>query len=218
MKDPFFLGFLISAFGLFLLLINVICFALTKKKFTGNKIYNVLFLYLLFYFLIELFCNIIGFLKPNSNIFVSHYAFNVQFLFLSIFFYLLFKESILKKMVVAVFFAFISINLYLSFEDPELYWKFNLFEIVAISLVTLVYTLIHLYNNLGEEKNYFYFTIGVSMYMLSTSIIFLLGNVELVFIKDPYIDIWVFNSIFFIVYQFLIFKEWRYLNLRKKNE
>jgi hypothetical protein len=56
------------------------------------------------------------------------------------------------------------------------------------------------------------------MYMLSTSIIFLLGNVELVFIKDPYIDIWVFNSIFFIVYQFLIFKEWRYLNLRKKNE
>jgi hypothetical protein len=218
MKDPFFLGFLISAFGLFLLLINVICFALTKKKFTGNKIYNVLFLYLLFYFLIELFCNIIGFLKPNSNIFVSHYAFNVQFLFLSIFFYLLFKESILKKMVVAVFFAFISINLYLSFEDPELYWKFNLFEIVAISLVTLVYTLIHLYNNLGEKKNYFYFTIGVSMYMLSTSIIFLLGNVELVFIKDPYIDIWVFNSIFFIVYQFLIFKEWRYLNLRKKNE
>jgi hypothetical protein len=218
MKDPFFLGFLISAFGLFLLLLNVICYVFTKNKFTGNKIYNVLFLYLLFYFLIELFCNIIGFLKPNSNIFVSHYAFNVQFLLLSVFFYLLFKESILKKMVVAIFIIFISINLYLYFDDPGLYWKFNLFEIVTISFVTLVYTLIHLYNNLGEEKNYFYFTIGVSMYMLSTSIIFLLGNVELVFMKEPYIDIWVFNSIFFIVYQFLIFKEWRYLNLLKKND
>ncbi|WP_320814319.1 hypothetical protein [Flavobacterium sp.] len=121
-------------------------------------------------------------------------------------------------MVVAIFIIFISINLYLYFDDPGLYWKFNLFEIVTISFVTLVYTLIHLYNNLGEEKNYFYFTIGVSMYMLSTSIIFLLGNVELVFMKEPYIDIWVFNSIFFIVYQFLIFKEWRYLNLLKKND
>lgn len=218
MKDPFFLGFLISAFGLFLLLINVICFAVTKKKFAGNKIYNVLFLYLFFYFLIELFCNIIGFLKPNSNIFVSHYAFNVQFLFLSIFFYLLFKQTALKKMVVAIFFIFIIINSCFYFNEPNLYWKFNLFEIVSISFITLVFTLIHLYNNLGEEKNYFYFTIGVSMYMLSTSIVFLLGNFELVFCKDPFIDIWVFNSLFFIVYQVLIFKEWKYLNFTNNNE
>lgn len=114
-------------------------------------------------------------------------------------------------MVIVAYVIYIIINGLLYFLRPQLFWEFNLFEISYISFAIIGYTLIHIYNNLGENKKYFYFTIGLSTYMLSSSLIFLTGNIELVFYENPYIDIWVFNSLFFIVYQILIFKEWRYI-------
>lgn len=217
MKDPFFLAFSISAFGLFLLLINTVLFLLTRKHFKNNKLYNALLLYLVIYFLIELTCNTLGFLQPNSNIFVSHFAFNLQYLILSMFFYKLFKTSAMKKLIVVLFILFFIANTIYYSSDFSLFWQFNLFEIAFISFVTIAFTLIHLYESLGEEKKYFYFTIGVSTYMLTSCLIFLTGNIELVFIENPYIDIWVFNSFFFIIYQFLIYKEWKYLNLHNRD-
>ena len=218
MNDPFLLVFLISLFGLLLLFINVCLFLKTLKSNYKNKLYKSVLTYLLIYFIIELVCNIIGYLEPKANIFVSHFAFSLQFLFLSLFFYSLFEKMILKKLVVVMFFFFLVTNMSLYFNDGTLFWEFNLFEIVASSFLIIGYTLIHLFNNLGEKKNYFYFTIGVSAYMLTSSVIFLSGNLDLVFIKDPYIDIWIFNSLFFIIYQVLIFKEWSYIKSLQPNE
>lgn len=217
MKDPFLLAFSISAFGLLLLLVNTVLFFITKRFFENNKLYKALLMYLTIYFSIELTCNTLGFLKPNSNIFVSHFAFNLQYLILSMFFYKLFKERILKRIVIIILVLFLIANGIYFLNDLDLFWQFNLFEIAFISFMTIAYTLIHLYKNLGDAKNYFYFTIGVSTYMLTSCLIFLSGNIELVFFKEPYIDIWVFNSLFFIVYQYLIFKEWRYLNTYKRD-
>lgn len=123
----------------------------------------------------------------------------------------------LKRIVIIAFVLFFTTNSIYYLNNLDLFWQFNLFEIAFISFVTIGYTLIHLYKNLGEAKNYFYFTIGVSTYMLTSCIIFLSGNIELVFFEEPYIDIWVFNSLFFIAYQYLIFKEWRYLNFNKRD-
>jgi hypothetical protein len=217
MKDPFLLAFSISIFGLFLLLINTVLFFITKRFFKKNKLYKALLMYLTIYFAIELTCNTLGFLKPNSNIFISHFAFNLQYLILSVFFYKLFKERMLKRIVIIAFVLFFTTNSIYYLNNLNLFWQFNLFEIAFISFVTIGYTLIHLYKNLGEAKNYFYFTIGISTYMLTSCIIFLSGNIELVFFEEPYIDIWVFNSLFFIAYQYLIFKEWRYLNFNKRD-
>lgn len=212
MSDPFILAFSFSAFGLILLFANVICFLVTKKKFKTNKLYKSLLCYLVIYFIIELTCNTLGFLKPNSNNFVSHFAFNIQYVILSLFFYQLFKTKASKRLVIGLFISFIITNSFYYFSNPELFWEFNLYEITYISSVTIGLTLIHLYQNLGETKSYFYFTIGVSTYMLTSCLIFLTGNIQLVFLEKPYIDIWVFNSGFFILYQVLIFKEWKYLN------
>ncbi|PSG89426.1 hypothetical protein C7H52_06535 [Aurantibacter aestuarii] len=211
MDNPFLIGFLISVLGLFLLLINTLLFVYLKKNIATNITFNLLVVFLISYFIIEFICNILGFLKPASNIFVSHFAFNIQFLLLSAFFYKLFNQNGIKKMVIVAYVIYIIINGLLYFLRPQLFWEFNLFEISYISFAIIGYTLIHIYNNLGENKKYFYFTIGLSTYMLSSSLIFLTGNIELVFYENPYIDIWVFNSLFFIVYQILIFKEWRYI-------
>jgi hypothetical protein len=47
--------------------------------------------------------------------------------------------------------------------------------------------------------------------------IFLSGNTDSVIFTEPFIlDFWFFNSLFYILYQFLIFKEWRSLNNKIK--
>ena len=129
MSDPFILAFSFSAFGLILLFANVICFLLTKKKFKTNRLYKSLFYYLVIYFIIELTCNTLGFLKPNSNNFVSHFAFNIQYVILSLFFYQLFKTKASKRLIIGLFISFIITNSFYYFSNPELFWEFNLYEI-----------------------------------------------------------------------------------------
>jgi hypothetical protein len=206
------LAFSISLVGLILLVINSILFV-TKLSGKG-KLYIILTIYLVSLSVEEIFCNIMGVLKPGSNLFLTHFLFNFHFIFLSFFYFKLFKSPVLKKMV---WVTFIVVWIVLAVHyclNPALFWQFNLPEILSISFILIIYSLIHLYNNLGEEKRYFYFAIGLIMYLLCSSIIFMSGNLELVFWLDPYIDIWIFNSLLFIVYQLLIFKEWKLLKLK----
>jgi hypothetical protein len=206
------LVFSISLVGLLLLIMNSILF-LSRLSGKG-KLYLTLTIYLIALSVVETFCNIMGFLNPNSNLFLSHFYFNFQFLFLSFFYYKLFKTKILKKLVGVTFIVVWIVLAVQYYLNPALFWQFNLPEILSISFILIIYSLIHLYNSLGEEKRYFYFAIGLIMYLLCSSIIFMSGNLELVFWQDPYIDIWIFNSLLYIVYQLLIFKEWKLLKLK----
>jgi hypothetical protein len=206
------LVFSISLIGLILLIMNSILF-LSRLSGKG-KLYLTLTIYLIALSVVETFCNIMGFLNPNSNLFLSHFYFNFQFLFLSFFYYKLFKSSVLKKIVLITFIAVWIVLAVQYYLNPALFWQFNLPEILSISFILIIYSLIHLYNSLGGEKRYFYFAIGLIMYLLCSSIIFMSGNLELVFWQDPYIDIWIFNSLLYIVYQLLIFKEWKVLKTK----
>jgi len=39
------------------------------------------------------------------------------------------------------------------------------------------------------------------------------GNTDTVIFTEPFVlDLWFFNSLFYILYQFLIYKEWKTLN------
>ena len=209
--DPLFYGFALSVFSLFLLLINAILFSSKVKKF-NNQVYSYVAFYLVALFIVELFCNVIGYMKPGANFFLSHFYFNAQFVLLSAVFYRLFKNQKLKKIIIVNYIIVTLIIVGMYVLDTDSFWQFNLFEIAATSLLLIVYALIHFYNTLGEKKSYFYLNIGMILYVLCSSVIFLFGNYELVFIEDPYIDIWIFNTIFYIIYQVLIFMEWKYIN------
>jgi len=209
--DPFFFGFALSIFSLFLLLINAILFSSKVMKF-NNQVYKYITIYLIALFVVELFFNVIGYLNPGANFFLLHFYFNAQFVLLSAVFYRLFTNQKLKKIVVVnyIIVTLIIIGMYVFNNDS--FWQFNLFEIAATSLLLIVYAFIHFYNTLGEKKKYFYLNTGMVLYVLCSSLIFLFGNYELVFIEDPYIDVWIFNTVFYIIYQVLIFTEWRYIN------
>jgi hypothetical protein len=209
--DPFFFGFALSVFSLFLLFINALLFTVKIKKF-NNQLYKYVAIYLIVLFIVELFCNVIGYLKPGANFFLSHFYFNAQFILLSAVFYRLFKSDKLKKIIVVNYSIVTLIIIGMYLYDLESFWQFNLFEIAATSLLLLVYAFIHFYKTLGESKKLFYLNIGMVLYVLCSSLIFLFGNYNLVFIEDPYIDIWIFNTLFYIIYQVLIFIEWSYIN------
>ena len=206
-----FFGFALSIFSLFLLLINSVLF-LSKVKKINNLTYKYISIYLAALFFVELFCNTIGYLYPGQNFYLSHFYFNAQFVLLSAVFYRLFSNPKLKKLVIINYVVVTLIIIGMYVFNNESFWQFNLFEIAATSALLIIYALIHLNNTLGTKKKYFYLAIGLILYLLCSSLIFLFGNYELVFIEDPYIDIWIFNTLFYIVYQVLIFTEWRYIN------
>lgn len=199
----------ISLIGLFFLFINSLLYLKTIKG--KDKAYKAFTSYLVVLFIYETICTVVGILKPNENIFLSHYNFNFQFLLLSLFFYLLIKNRIIKRVILlnlVIVWSLLAIQYY---HQPQLYWQFNIPEIVTISLVLIGYSLIYLYQTLGEEKRFYYVSIGIILFYLCGSIIFMSGNLELVFCYQPYIDIWVLNSLFFITFQWLTFKEWKLL-------
>ena len=213
MNDPFFFGFALSIFSLVLLLINAVLFLSKFKNY--NRVYKVVGIYLAILFFVELFCNLIGYFKPGQNSFLSHFYFNSQFLLLSAFFYQLFNNGNLKKIVLLGYVIITGLIITGYLIDFNSFWEFNLFEIVSTSSALVLYVLIHLFNTLNKEKKYFFLCIGLILYLICSSLIFMSGNYQLVFIEDPYIDIWIFNTLFYILYQVLIFKEWLYI--RKTN-
>lgn len=163
--------------------------------------------------IIELFCHLLGILKPGSNIFISHFYFVFQFLIITMFFLQLTNSKVFKKFIyiITVLVLLVIISSYVINKD--LFWKFNLLEIGLTSLVLVAYIIFYFYRTMENENvKFYYFFGGLVVYLLSSSLIFLTGNEELVIIKTPfYIDIWVFNSLFYIVFQFFIFKEIQFL-------
>lgn len=207
--------FIVSLVGLFFLLFNAIRFLVTCKG--RDVLYRIVTIYLILLFCVELLCNIIGFLHPNSNFFLSHYYFIFQFLALNLFFYKSFSSKIIKQIIVIVF---VSVLLFLGcqyYKTPSLYWQFNVIEVAITSIPLLSYALYFIISNFKNAKpDYVYFCNGLVIYLASSAGIFLSGNTNSVIFTEPFfLDFWFFNSLFYILYQFLIYKEWKVLNFRK---
>jgi len=116
--------------------------------------------------------------------------------------------------------VFVSVLLFLGcqyYKRPSLYWEFNLIEIAITSIPLLFYAFYYIISNLKNVKHdYFYFCNGLIIYLTSSAGIFLSGNSDSVVFTEPFfLDFWFFNSLFYILYQFLIYKEWRALNFRR---
>jgi hypothetical protein len=195
-------------FGLILLAFNAIRFSFVQNK---NKQIRTLTLYLIASTIEGIFCFSLFFIFSNENFFISHIFFNVQLLFLGLFYYNLFNTKKEKRYVKYASIIVFTISVLQYIIKPASFWQFSLLEIISVSVVLISYALMHLYNTMGENKNFFYFSIGVIMYFLCSCIIYLTGGLTLVFCQDPYIDHWIIKDIFFIVYQLLIIKEYSIL-------
>lgn len=205
--------FSLSLSGLFFLIINTILF-LTNKEI-NKKIEKTFLWYLTSLCIVEIACHVIGFLSFGNNFFISHFYFYFQFLFLTFLYKNLILNPVVKKITVAILIIQTLILLSMYIYHPSGFWEFNNYEIISISLILIIYALYYIFSNLAIEHRYFNFSIGLIMYFACSITIFSAGNLELVLCEDPFIDIWIFNILFYIIFQIFIFKEYLFLKSKK---
>lgn len=95
------------------------------------------------------------------------------------------------------------------FLDPSQFFKFNLFEIAVTSLLIVAFAVLHLYNMLTEKKEFYYVTIGMIIYLLSSTVLFFVGNLTIVLSTELKFLPWTLNAFLFVVYQLFILFEWK---------
>ena len=200
--------------GYFLLFIN--CLICLKSFSKNGKAFRIFTYYSFTMFAIQMAAHYMSSLGMN-NLFLSHFYFIVQFILLSLFYIKILHDKFQKKVI--------SINLFLCLAllmihyalDWSRFYRFNTFETFILSLPLIVYATFHLYNMLNQEKEYYYTTIGILIYLFGSTVVFLTANLLITFRSG-----WSFQAIFslniylYVVYQLLITYDLRDNLLSKK--
>ena len=198
--------------GYLILLINVILFI---KGFSNNgKAFKIFTLYSVLIFIIQIIVNVLNYFKIN-NLFLSHFYFILQFFLLS-FFYLTILNNNFQKKIIKLLLILCPFTLMMQYViNPNLFFKFNLFEIFITSFPIIIFATFHLYNLLIEERKFYYINLGILIYLFGSTILFLTGNLINVLSTELKQLTWVLNSVLYIMYQLSILAEWK-INFSKK--
>lgn len=198
--------------GYFVLFINLIFYS---KSYSNKSIaFKVIIVYLFYTFVIQMIAH---FLSANKihNLFLSHYYFIGQFILFSYFYYLLLNKPIFKIIIIVVLSIVTTIIGVTYYNNPELYYTFNLWEIVLSFTPIIIYSLFYFYESFGvENKKYLILNSGVFFYLLSSTLIFSAGNLINSTGRSIGLPIWTLNAFLYVIYQIFIFIEW-YRNFRK---
>jgi len=199
---------LLANFGHLLLITNCILFFKNYRSYsTAIKIFSF---YLATILIIQLTSKYLRSYKI-PNLYLSHYYFIGQFLFLSFFFKQLLKHAFHKKIITFVLFTVLSmLAIYYSLY-PSAYYSYSIFEIVITSVPLMFYSLLFFIQKIERENNKFnYIVAGFFLYILCSTLLFTAGNIK----ADIKRIVWYANVSLYIVYQFLILTEW-YTHFRK---
>ncbi|MRX67650.1 hypothetical protein SAMN06265349_10516 [Flavobacterium resistens] len=205
-------SFLVNC-GYVFLFLNFILYTI---KFPGkNKAYKVFVIYLLIIVCVQIAARICM-MKKVSNLFLSHIYFIGQFIALSIFYLKLVKDQFQKK-VIKIGFVLVLLTLGIQYGlKPEMFLKFNLYEIFITSFLLIIYAVFHFYNMLDEKKEFYFINMGILLYLFASTILFLIGNLTAKFSKDFNLITWTLNAGLVIVYHLFFLYEWKVSYSRTK--
>jgi len=192
--------------GYALLLLNFILYAV---KFPKNKgAYKIFTIYIFIIILVQIGAKVC-LLKGMSNLFMSHIYFIGQFIMLSFFYLKLVKDQFQVK---AIKIGFVMVLLTLGIQygiKPQLFLKFNLYEIFITSFLVIIYATFHFYNMLDEKKEFYFINMGILLYLFGSTILFLVGNLTVKFSKNFNMITWILNAGLYVAYQLFILYEWK---------
>lgn len=203
---------ILSLIGKGILLINLAVYCV--GFFGSGRAYTFFISYLAWILICEIIFYVLNYQRIN-NLFFSHYYLIIQFVLLGLFFHEILAEKYQKNTAKFLLIIIPAVLIMQYIIDPEKYYVFNLFEIFVTSYSLIILALFHLYNILDTEKKYNYISLGLLLYLISSTVIFLSGNLYTVMNRKLHKEIWVFNVVMFIVYQIFIFAE--YFFSRRKN-
>lgn len=193
--------------GYIILFINFFCYVKSSTKNYGRA-FSFFTIYLVGIFIINIFSEILIYFK-FQNLFLSHFYFIFQLTILSSFYKVLLLNSKHKQIIN---FLVICCIIPLAFQyvlNPNLIFSFNLLEIVITSMSLIIIISFHLYNMLTSKKEFFLVSVGLIIYLFSSTFLFLLMHFN-VLIQSPLLNmIYPINSILIIIYQLFIFAEWK---------
>lgn len=192
--------------GYLILLINLIFYS---YSFFRKEKANVFFItYLAFIFIIQISMEILYYLKMN-NLFLVNSFFIGQMLFLGLFYNSILKIKRQKQFVKISLVLALLVLIVQFINAPQEFLKFNLFEITLTSLLIVVFALLHFYNMLTENKKYYYVNMGIMLYLLSSTVLFIIGNLTSVLNNEVKYLSWQLNAFLNIVYYLFILFEWK---------
>lgn len=198
---------LLTNAGYLFLIINTLVFTISYN--VKNKEQKYFIMYLILCFTVQMFSGFLSDLRQN-NLFLSHYFFIGQFIFLSLFFSTFYRfKNIIRSFTFLVALSFI---FYLNL-NTEIYKKWSVIEIAVTSIPLIIYSLLFFVKKISDNKDnkYIYFNTGFFLYTLCSTLIFSLGNIGT---RELKFYVWKINNLLYFIFQVLIFIEW-YKNFRK---
>ncbi|VVU99177.1 hypothetical protein FVB9532_00429 [Mesonia oceanica] len=198
------------------LLINVILYLIGFRN--SSNTYKVVFLYLILSFLIQGIALVFSQLSLNNH-FLSTYYLLIRFSLLSLFFFCLFREiglNRLKNTVLVISSIALLTVLSQYLMKPTLYYQFNPIGFLITSLVLIVFAVIYLYELLSRKNYYLFFVLGLLIYLISSSIIFISATDIININNELNYYIWIINASLYLGYQVLISWQWKELHFSKE--
>jgi len=192
--------------GRILLALNFVLYAMGFLKY--GKTYKIFASYLLLLGSVEIISYVCMMLYSN-NLFLSHFYFIGQFVLLSMFYLKLVKDQFQKK-TIKIGFVLVLLTLVIQYGiKPELFLRFNLYEIFITSFLLIIYATFHFYNMLEEKKEFYYINMGILLYLFGSTILFLVGNLTTKFSSKFTFITWTLNGALIVVYHLFILYEWK---------
>ncbi|MBZ4037763.1 hypothetical protein K6T82_23605 [Flavobacterium sp. 17A] len=199
--------------GYFVLTIDLILYT---YSFFRKEEANVFFVsYLAFCFIMQFSMEAMYHFHLN-NLFLVNIFIIGQMIFLGLFYNSIFNVKSQKRFVLISVGAALLILAIQFATDWGQFLRFNLFEITLASLLVVIFALIHFYNMLTESKKYYYISIGVMFYLLTSTVLFLIGNLTHNLSKEFKFLSWQLNSVLLVMYYGFILFDWK-KNFSKKS-
>jgi heme/copper-type cytochrome/quinol oxidase subunit 4 len=198
---------------MFILAINFFLFLIIAAK--KEKAFKIFTAYIVIMAIIQAISTALQ-IEHRNNIFMSHYYFILQFLLLSYFYLEILTVEFQKKvvkLVIPICLTALGVQYYFN---PELYLKFNLFEIFITSFSIIIFSMFHFYNMLNEKKNYYYISIGVFIYLFGGTFLFITGNLMNSLNKDHGNLTWLINSVLYLICQICFLIEFKQIYSKEK--
>ena len=152
---------------------------------------------------------------------MHHFYELFQFVILSYFYSLLLKT---RAQLLTVYVGLIILPLFLLSRyliNPSLFFEYNLFETYLTTMPLIIYSSMHLYNNLGEKSDFYYSNLGLLFYLFTSTFIFLFYRLLVVFEIEDHINDLMINiniTLQYIKFAFF-FYQWKliYFNKDERN-
>lgn len=152
----------------------ILCLLYFVGFFKFGKAYKIFTIYITGVLLIDFVASNLWDWFKIYNIFTYHFYDLFQFVILSYFYANLLQT---RKQLLTVYVLLIILPIFLLTRyvfNPQMFFEYSLLESYFTTMPIIIYATMHLYNNLGQKKEFYFANIGLLFYLFTSTFIFLL--------------------------------------------